>query len=142
MNLGNRVKEAIISKTAEALAVAGAVVIIWAASKISPVILPALESNLSPKILVTLLIASLALNVIVIILFWVFNKKSELQVKYGVLWDKAKNPYCPNCKIPVSGYNDYGISGKGFFCKSCDNIFPLTDVSGNEVNPEKAIKEL
>jgi len=141
MNFKDKLKNSITSKAAEGLAVAASVIIIWAAIKIAPVVLPAIESNLSKELTVSLLLASLALNIVFVILFWVLHKKTEFKLKYNIYWDNEKNPHCPNCKIPIGGYNEYQ-SGNGYYCKPCGKVFPLTDASGNDIKPQQAIDEL
>ena len=141
MSFKEKVKDSIVSRAAEGLAVACSIILLWAASKIAPVIMPAIESALSKEIVVSLLLASLALNLILVILFWVLHKKPEFKVKYGIYWDKEKNPHCPNCKIPIGGYGNYG-AGKGYYCKPCGKTFPLTDASGKDIDPQQVINEL
>ena len=142
MSFGERVKETLINRAAEGLALSVSIILIWAASKIGPVVLPILESSLSKSLLVTLLLASFALNFIFLVLFWVTRKKSEFKLKYGIYWDKDKNPHCPNCKIPIGAYGSYQSGGKGYYCKPCGKIFSLTDASGNHIEPEQAVSEL
>lgn len=141
MSFGEKVKESIVNRAAEGLAVSATVIVIWVASQIGPVILPALESSLSKSLLVSLLLGSLALNVVFVILFWVLRKKPEFTLKYGIYWDSDKNPYCPNCKTPIAGYASYQ-SGKGYYCNSCKKVFPLQDSAGNDIDPNQAISEL
>ena len=71
------------------------------------------------------------------------NKRSkpDFVLKYGIYWDGDKNPHCPNCKIPISGYSEY-LEGRGYYCKPCEKIFPLTDINGNNISPEQVIREL
>lgn len=141
MSFGEKVKESIINRAAEGLAVSATVIVIWSASKIGPAILPALEAGLSKSLLVSLLLSSLALNIVLAILFWVLRKKPEFKLKYGIYWDSDKNPHCPNCKIPIAGYASYQ-TGKGYYCKPCKKIFPLQDSAGNDIDPNQAISEL
>jgi len=136
-----KVKESIVTRASEGLAIAVSVILIWAASKIGPILLPAIESALSKGVLVSLLLASLALNIVFLALFWILHKKPEFQLKYGIYWDKGKNPHCPNCKIPLSRYAQYQ-HGKGYLCQPCKKIFSLADPNGNHINPEQAINEL
>ena len=141
MSFGDKVKDSIVNRAAEGLAVSATVIVIWVASKIGPAILPALESNLSKSLLVSLLLGSLALNLVLVILFWVLRKKPEFKLKYGIYWDSDKNPHCPNCKIPTGAYNEYQ-TGWGYYCKPCGKIFPLTDAAGNDIKPEQVLREL
>lgn len=141
MSFGEKVKESIISKAAEGLAVSVSVIVIWISTIVGPIILPALESNLSKQLLLSLFLASLALNLVFVVLFWVLHKKPDFKLKYGIYWDSDKNPHCPNCKIPISGYSDYQ-TGKGYYCKPCKKIFPLQDSAGNDMDPQQVIDEL
>ena len=45
MNFGDKVKEALISKAAEGLALAVSVILIWMCSEVDPAILPSLECS-------------------------------------------------------------------------------------------------
>ena len=103
--------------------------------------LPALESSLSKSVLLKITLASLALNIILLAIFWVTRKKSEFKLKYGIYWDSDKNPHCPACKIPTGAYNEYQ-AGWGYYCKPCGKIFPLTDAAGNDIKPAQVLAEL
>ena len=70
------------------------------------------------------------------------SKSDTLRLKYDIYWDRHKNPHCPSCKKPLSAYNEYMYSGKGYYCKPCKKVFPLTDVHGNRVEPAQALSEL
>lgn len=141
MSFGEKVRESIVNRAAEGLAVSATVIFIWVASKVGPVILPALESSLSKALLVSLLLGSLALNAVFAILFWLFRKKPDFKLKYGIYWDSDKNPHCPNCKIPIAGYASYQ-TGKGYYCKPCKKVFPLQDSAGNDIDPSRVVSEL
>ncbi len=143
MNFKEKVENAFLSKAAEGVAVAIGVLVIWVGTKLAPIVVPALEEKLPKETLVSLLLASLGLNFITVILFWILNKKplAEFRLKYGIYWDKDKNPHCPNCKIPIGAYSEY-TAGWGYYCKPCGKIFPLSDASGNDIKPEQAVREL
>jgi len=142
MSFKDKLQDSIASKAAEGLAVAASIIVLWVSIKIAPVVLPAIESGISKEVMVSLLLASLALNIVLVILFWVLHKKPEFKLKYGIYWDNEKNPHCPNCKIPITAYDDYQTDGTGYYCKPCKKVFPLQDASGNDIKPEQAIMEL
>ena len=142
MNFGERVKESIVSRAAEGLAVSATVLVIWAASEVAPILIPAIASGLTKEVMVSIALASLGLNLVLAILFWVTNKKPALRLKYGIYWDAEKNPHCPNCKIPIAGYGNYESGGQGYYCKPCKKIFPLQDSSGKDMNPAIVVSEL
>ena len=141
MSFGERVKESIIKRAAEGLAISVSVILIWVCSKVGPAILPILENTLSKSLLVTLLLASLALNIVFLVLFWLIHKKPEFKLKYGIYWDSEKNLHCLNCKIPIGAYSKYQ-AGWGYYCKPCGKVFHLTDATGNDIKPEQAVAEL
>ena len=141
MNYIKEVKEIIISRATEGLAISVTVIVIWVSSEVGHVILPAIESSHSKSQLLSLLLASLILNIVFLSLFWLFRKKIDYRLKYGIFWDSDKNPHCPNCKIPISGYDKY-ITGWGYYCKPCNKVFPLYDECGNDIKPYQAISEL
>jgi len=141
MSFGEKVKSSIVSRAAEGLAVSISVIIIWISSKIVPIILPVIESSLDKSLLVSLLFASMALNIIILVIFWIFQKKSNFKLKYGIYWDKDKNPHCPNCKIPVTEYADHP-EGWGYNCRACNKFFSLADMNGTDIKPQQAISEL
>lgn len=142
MSFGEKVKESIVSRAAEGLAVSVTIILIWVASKIGPAVLPALESTVSKSLLTSILLASIALNLVLVALFWSIHKRPEFKLKYGIYWDSNKNPHCPNCRIPIASYGDYEVGGKGYYCKPCKKIFPLQDAAGNDVNPAQVVGEL
>ena len=145
MKFREKLKDALITRAAEGVAVLVGFLTIWIASKLAPVVLPALENNLSKSTLVFLFLATFLLNFIFLFLFWFTREKSEpkseFKLKYGIYWDTEKNPHCPNCRVPIGGYSEYAV-GSGYYCKPCNNVYPLTDASGNNINPERVISEL
>lgn len=99
---------------------------------IAPLVLPLV----SPQYLLRGLIGTTALTILVIAYHLL---RRGLRLKYGIYWDKAKNPYCPVCKKPVS-YGEY-VEGFGYYCKPCSHVYPLADASGKEYTP-KDVQEL
>ncbi|AMC35364.1 hypothetical protein [Janthinobacterium sp. B9-8] len=142
MHLINKLSEKMMEHIAEAAIASVSVLLVFAAKELSPIVLPLIESKLSNQTLLSLFLASLAINLILAVLIYVASKKPDFNLKYGIYWDSKKNPHCPACQKPVAGYSDYGASGKGYYCKPCKQIFPLTDVSGNDISPSQAISEL
>jgi hypothetical protein len=84
------------------------------------------------------LTVSLSFNIILIIVFLIFNKKSSFKLLYGVYWDKNKNPHCPRCQKPIGQYD----FKEGYWCINCNTTIALTDNQGQEINAEKAISDL
>jgi hypothetical protein len=126
--------------TAAALVVTG--LIGWLSLQIAPIIAPAIETGLPIRVLLGILGLSVFLNVCAVLAIYKLRSgSSALSLKYGIYWDKKKNPHCPSCKIPIGGYNSYS-SGKGYYCKPCGKIFGLQDASGTDIAPAQAISEL
>lgn len=141
MTFFEKVRDKLVDRAAEGIAAALTALLIWVAYQVAPVILPAIEAAASNKVLLALLVSSLVLNVVCVLVALSATKKEDFRVKYGIYWDRDKNPHCPNCKIPIAGYNRYD-TGKGFYCKPCNKIFRLTDVAGNDIDPLQAVSEL
>ena len=141
MTFIEKVKDSIASRAAEGIAVSLTVLLVWAAYEVAPVVLPAIEAVTSKKVLLALLVTSLVLNFVFVVVAWFLSKKEPFRLKYGIYWDKDKNPHCPACKIPVAAYGEYQ-AGKGYYCKPGKKIFSLADASGKDIDPAKAIAEL
>lgn len=141
MNLPEKIKEKVIDHAAEAAIASVAVLLIWVANQLSPVVLPLIESTIPKQVLVGLFVASLLINGLLAWLIYTATKKPSFRLRYGIYWDSEKNPHCPSCKTPVAAYNKYQ-SGTGYYCKPCSKVFPLADASGKDIDPAKAISEL
>lgn len=142
MKLLSKFYEKFIEHVAEASIAAVSVLLIFAAKELSPIVLPLIESKLSNQTLLALFFASIAVNLVLAVLIYIATRKPDLKLKYGIYWDKVKNPHCPGCQKPVASYNDYGYSGKGYYCKPCNQVFPLADAAGNDILPSQVINEL
>jgi hypothetical protein len=142
MKLVDKLKDSIADKAAEGVAASLTILLAWAAYQVAPAVLPAIEAVVSKQVLLALLVASVVLNFAFLILVWYLAKGDTLRLKYGVYWDRHKNPHCPSCKRPVSGYNTYQFGGKGYFCKPCDKVVALTDVHGKRYEPADVLGEL
>lgn len=138
----DRLKDALAERAAEAVSASLTVVLAWAAYQVAPIILSAIEDGVSKRVLLALLVTSAALNVVFLAVAWYSSKGDSLRLKYGVYWDRQRNPHCPACKTPISSYGDYDFSGRGYYCKPCNKVFPLADALGNEIEPARAISEL
>ncbi len=50
--------------------------------------------------------------------------KDKFKPKFGILWDKNKEPYCPACKTLLSGYTEEPPDHFFFWCHHCKtNVF-------------------
>lgn len=141
MTFVEKFRDKLADRAAESIAVSLTALLAWACYAVAPAVLPAIEAVTSKKVLLALLLASFALNVIFFFIVLSTSKKETLRVKYGIYWDREKNPHCPNCRIPIGSYADYD-AGKGYYCKPCNKIFKVTDVSGNDIDPRQAVSEL
>ena len=127
--------------TAAALAVTGLVG--WLALQIAPSILPAIEKSVSTKILLAILLLSVFLNItLAVAIRRISSKKTELKLKYGILWDKDKNPHCPVCKNAGLDYNEWNYGQLGYHCNSCAKVFGLKDAFGKDIKPADALQGL
>lgn len=142
MSFIDKIKESIISRAAESVAASITILLAWVAYQVTPAILPAIETALSKKVILALLLLSLVLNIIFFLFVRATSKKELFKLKYGIYWDKDKNPHCPSCKTPVAAYGSYQTGGTGYYCKPCKKVFALADASGNDIDPRTAIDEL
>jgi len=94
MDIKDRIRESIISKAGGSLAILVGFLLIWIAKKIAPIVLPVIQQKLPADVLVSIILTSLLLNLIFLVIFWLFYKKQEFRLKYGIYWDKNKNPHC------------------------------------------------
>ncbi|MGZ3789253.1 MAG: hypothetical protein ACXVLQ_12065 [Bacteriovorax sp.] len=136
------IKNKILERAVELVVAALIVLFGWSAAQIAPIFIPFL--NQIPKnVFIALLLTSILVNGIFGVVIWILasSNKTRFKLKYGIYWDKDKNPHCPNCKIPIGAYAKYQ-AGWGYYCKPCNKIFKLTDAHGNDINPTQVLKEL
>ncbi len=138
----DKVKDSIASRAAEGVTVSLTMLLGWAAIQVAPVVLPAIEATISKQVLLAILVASLVLNVIFVWVVWFTSKREPFRLRYGIYWDKDKNPHCPACKIPVAAYGQYRTGGTGYYCKPCKKVFALADASGKDIDPVTVLAEL
>lgn len=143
MKFIKRVEESFLSHIADFFGVAVIALLIWTGKQITPIVFPAIEAYVSKKLLFSLLISSLVLSLILSVYIWIHSKKDKnaLKLKYGIFWDKEKNPYCPSCKKPGVIYTIY-TRGGGYHCIPCDKVFLLKDALGKEIYPSQVLLEL
>lgn len=72
------------------------------------------------------------------------NKKM-LSLKFGVLWDKENNSYCPVCEKPTSQVT-WGTFDRrqchSLFCPNCNHTYVLKDKNGAGIHYMDALKVL
>jgi len=138
-----KVQEKLIDRSVEGIAFIVSLIFIWFSTIIGSKIFPLIESSISPDELVKLLVASIILNIVLLIVLIATNRKDKLRLKYGIYWDREKNPHCPNCQIPIGNYGSYNYNTeKGYYCKPCGKVFPLVNATGMYVKPEDVLLEL
>ena len=137
------IKNKIMNKAVESTVAALVMLLGWIATQVAPIILPAL-SKISSNVFLALLLISVVLNFFFSLIIWNLASltKNKFKLKYGIYWDRDKNPHCPNCKIPIGAYSCYQTAGLGYYCKPCNKVFKLTDASGNDIKPEQVLREL
>jgi hypothetical protein len=96
MSVADKLKEAVLSNAVAASTASITVLLGWIFSEIAPILLPAIEAVSTKKLLLSLLGLSLLLNLVLLALVWLLSKKPQFRLKYGIYWDKNKNPYCPS----------------------------------------------
>lgn len=137
----DKVKDSLVNRVAECVAASLTALLLWAAYQVSPAIIPTIETVISKKVLLALLVVSVTLNIIFLVV-WSTAKKDSLRLKYGIYWDMQKNPHCPSCKTPLAAYGTYQFGGVGYRCIPCKKVFALTDANGKKIEPAQALREL
>jgi hypothetical protein len=91
--------------------------------------------QLKPSIILLLLVVLLLGLTVVILFSCQFNKNIKLKPKFGVLWDKDKEPHCPACQSPLS----QAVFGGNvdLNCIKCNQTIWLTD-NNKDINLEEA----
>ncbi len=142
MSLISRAKEAILSNTVALCVVAITALLGWVASIIGPAVWPVISAAIPVQALLPALLLSIFINLIFAVLLYSVTQKSEpeFQLRYGIYWDKNKNPHCPVCQKPVV-YDNWSYQGFGYYCKPCQKVTPLKDPAGNEVKPEQVFQK-
>lgn len=77
-------------------------------SEALPIILPAVIQQMPKTLLLKLLMVATILFVLSFLVSCAmyFKLKKKLIPKFGVLWDKNKEAYCPACEIVLSEYHE------------------------------------
>jgi len=97
-------------------------------SEVLPLLFPTIVQQLPKTLLlklltlaITLFVLSLALSLAVYL-----KLKRKLIPKFGVLWDRNKEAYCPACEIVLSEYNEQGDPPiYEFRCIKCNSYIRL-----------------
>ena len=91
---------------------------------------------------ITLIICIILSIFLIICLTYCFIllRKNKLKPRFGLYWDKNKNPYCPICKKLIStSYYDNKPLDPYFICLKCDIIIRLRDERGNQMHFYQAV---
>ncbi len=67
--------------------------------------------------------------------------KDKLKPKYGVLWDKHKEPHCPSCKAYLTRHPRSDIV-MNFGCHKCNDFITLVTDDGKDISLVEAQKLL
>ena len=139
MSLLSNAKEAVLSNILAVCSAAITALLLWFLTLIDKSVLyKAIVEAVPAQSLLPLLLLSLLLNLILLYFLYLATQKSEpeLQLRYGIYWDKQHNPFCPVCQKPVA-YDDWGIGGVGYYCQPCKKVTPLKDSLGKELKPSQ-----
>jgi hypothetical protein len=117
-------------------------------SDLIPIIFPAIIQQLPKPVLLKMLTLAIVLFVLSLVLsLWIYNQfKTKLKPKFGVVWDKNKEPYCPACEKPFTKFTlERGGGAKivvGLACPKCGNHFELITDEGERITLAEAKKLL
>ena len=105
----------------------------------SSTVLQAMSKTLILKMLLFVIVVCIILFALVIY----FYLKTRLIPKFGVLWDKKKEPHCTNCEKPFGRYKvRLGTNAAGLYCVKCKQSLPLMTDEGERITLIKAKKLL
>jgi hypothetical protein len=144
MSAIDKVKEALVSKTVEASISLVSMLLIFVFWQLAPAIIKSISITVSPQILLALLTLSIVINIFLVALF-IYSRtkeKSDLKLRFGVYWDKDKNPYCPVCKNVLASSNSWGELKNEYYCNPCKTLVNTTDASGNTIPRKQAIEKI
>lgn len=139
MSLVEKFKEGFWSHIGSASASALMVILGWLFYQIAPSLLPAIEASASLRVILATLLLSFALNVALVVIVWCLFRRNGLKLKFGILWDRGKNPHCPACKNGGLRYGEYNWGEIGYYCNSCKDVFHLVDAHGKDIAPAEAL---
>jgi hypothetical protein len=115
-------------------------------SDLIPIILPSIIQQLPKTVLLKMLTLAITLFVLSLGLSWVIyiHFKTKFIPKFGVVWDKNGDPYCPVCEKPLAKHT-VKIDGKieaALHCVKCDRSLALITDEGNRISLIEAKKLL
>ena len=82
--------------------------------------------------------ALLAMSLLLLAFIYLKNMQS-LKLRYGIYWDKIKNPYCPKCKTPLVTRSKATPLADVFFCPCCDRPVSPHNEKLQTISREKAL---
>jgi hypothetical protein len=98
------------------------------------------------KIPILSIATTLALSCLLWVLSYFFlylKYRTKLAPKFGVLWDKNKEPYCPSCSQPLAKYiGNHTKYRPNLWCNKCDKELSLVTDDGERINIIEAKKLL
>jgi len=138
MSFLEKSKEAVESRLVELFVAAITILLGWILSLVSPAIKHAILEEIPVQVFLPVLLLSILINLaLLVVLFLVVRKHdNSLELRYGIYWDKQRNPHCPLCQKPVV-YDDWGIGGVGYYCQPCKKVTSLQDGQGNKIKPNQ-----
>lgn len=142
MSLITTAKDELLKHTVAMCVAAFTALLGWVVALLGPYIAPAI-AKVPPVAFAPVLLLSLLVNAILALLLYSATRKpkSEYRLKYGIYWDKEKNPHCPVCKVPVV-YGEYVGHGRVYYCTSCKKFHRLADANGKGIEPAQVLAEL
>ena len=95
-------------------------------------ILQVFEENTSKRLLSLLCILLLLLLLLSLYSLY-YLCRNPLKLKFGLYWDKQKNPYCPGCQKPLHGFSKQNDTKRyGGKCVVCGKFVQLDESTTNK----------
>ncbi len=88
-----------------------------------------------------LLFLCILLGILLLLNLYSLYSLNRLNLKFGLYWDKQKNPYCPGCRKPLHGFykqaDNHRYGGK---CVTCGKSVQLDEsTTGKDIDEIKAM---
>jgi len=108
--------------------------------EVGPLVLDTLSRSVSPTALLRLLSMCLLTMMIEMsfVIYLILKLKTKLKPRFGMLWDREKNPHCPACQSLLADLGNCAIGSIRFKCLKCNQGIMLVNDKGSIIELDKA----
>jgi len=113
---------------------------IFAAGTITAQVMPVVFPLISKEFLLSIFLLSFLLNVLLLIVAIYFYRKRDFFYRFGLLWRKNGEAYCPACKNLLMNSKESSLNVAKFWCPTCKEVRQPLFEEGSEVSIEHLSK--